>query len=249
MPRTTKDASASSATSHALRRRPTELPHGERIGADRLRCGDPVQGSAAVSLATRKLSKTDPLRDAELIHPSRREPLPLLLVDAARGVSSRTVSLGRSGMMILSGVGLRSGEKNALAGSCRGESPANGVGGGSRSPSRSARPPLLAPAGSRRLRALSVLKLEDLQVDTHVGGIEPQAAVQILYLKKAGPDAVDVTYELLSGQVLKKTLFRSDEAKLSSPAPGASGPSTPCPPPSSSRWRPRASSSRTSSTR
>ncbi len=74
---------------------------------------------------------------------------------------------------------------------------------------------MLAPAGSRRLRPLSVLKLEDLQVDTHVGGVEPQAAVQILYLKKAGPDAVDITYELLSGQVLKKTLFRSDEAKLS----------------------------------
>jgi superfamily II DNA or RNA helicase len=60
-----------------------------------------------------------------------------------------------------------------------------------------------------------VLKLEDLQVDTHVTGIEPAAAVQILYLKKAGPDAVDVTYELLSGQVLKKTLFRADEAGLS----------------------------------
>ncbi len=57
------------------------------------------------------------------------------------------------------------------------------------------------------------MKLEEIQVDTHVTGIEPSAAVKVLYVKKAG-DAVDVTYELLSGQVLKKTLFRADEAKL-----------------------------------
>lgn len=59
------------------------------------------------------------------------------------------------------------------------------------------------------------MKLEDLEVDTHVVGIEPAGAVKILYLKKAGADAVDVTYELLNGQVLKKTLFRADEGKLS----------------------------------
>lgn len=58
-----------------------------------------------------------------------------------------------------------------------------------------------------------MLKLEEIQVDTHVSGIEPSAPVKVLYIKKAG-DAVDVTYELLSGQVLKKTVFRSDEAKL-----------------------------------
>lgn len=60
-----------------------------------------------------------------------------------------------------------------------------------------------------------MLKLEDLEVDTHVVGVEPSGQVKVLYVKKAGPDAVDVTYELLSGQVLKKTLFRADEAKLS----------------------------------
>ncbi len=58
-----------------------------------------------------------------------------------------------------------------------------------------------------------MLKLEDLQVDTHVAGIEPTAPVKILYVKKAG-DAIDVTYELLSGQVLRKTVFRSDEPNL-----------------------------------
>lgn len=60
-----------------------------------------------------------------------------------------------------------------------------------------------------------MLRLEDLQVDTHVAGIEPSGPVKLLYIKKAGEDAADVTYELLDGRVLKKTLFRADEAKLS----------------------------------
>jgi hypothetical protein len=60
-----------------------------------------------------------------------------------------------------------------------------------------------------------MLKLEDLQVDTHVAGIEPLAPVKVLYVQKAGPDALNVTYELLNGQVLKKALFRADEEKLS----------------------------------
>lgn len=58
------------------------------------------------------------------------------------------------------------------------------------------------------------MKLEELRVDTHVAGIEPSAAVKILYVKLAGADAADVTYELLDGTVLKKTLFRTDEEKL-----------------------------------
>jgi superfamily II DNA or RNA helicase len=58
------------------------------------------------------------------------------------------------------------------------------------------------------------MKLEDLQVDTHVLGVEPTAAVKVLHVKLAG-EAADVTYELLNGHVIKKTLFRSDEAKLS----------------------------------
>jgi superfamily II DNA or RNA helicase len=62
---------------------------------------------------------------------------------------------------------------------------------------------------------VGVLKLEEIQVDTHVLGIEPSGRVKVLYLKKAGPDAVDVAYELLNGEMLKKTLFRADEEKLS----------------------------------
>ena len=59
-----------------------------------------------------------------------------------------------------------------------------------------------------------MLKLEDLQVDTHVAGIEPSAPVKVLYINDVGEDAADVTYELLDGRVLKETLFRTDEAKL-----------------------------------
>ena len=74
---------------------------------------------------------------------------------------------------------------------------------------------LYLPAPKYGIFPTRMLKLEDLQVDTHVVGVEPSGQVKVLYVKKAGPDAVDVTYELLSGQVLKKTLFRADEAKLS----------------------------------
>ena len=94
-----------------------------------------------------------------------------------------------------------------------------------------------------------MLKLEDLQVDTHVVGVEPSGQVKVLFLRqKAGPDAVDVTYELLSGQVLKKTLFRADEASPQRRERCTVFPSTPSPKPSS--WLPRrpASSWRTSST-
>ena len=59
-----------------------------------------------------------------------------------------------------------------------------------------------------------MLTFEELQVDTHVVGIEPSGPVKVLYVKKAGEDAADITYELLNGQVLKKTLFRADETKL-----------------------------------
>jgi hypothetical protein len=59
------------------------------------------------------------------------------------------------------------------------------------------------------------MKLTDLEVDTQVLGIEPSGPVKVLYVKRGGAEAVDVTYELPSGQVLRKTLFASDEDKLS----------------------------------
>lgn len=59
-----------------------------------------------------------------------------------------------------------------------------------------------------------MLKLEDLAVDTFVSGLVPGAAAKVLYLKHAGADAVDVTFERLDGSVLKRTVFRSDEPSL-----------------------------------
>ena len=59
------------------------------------------------------------------------------------------------------------------------------------------------------------MKLEDVQVDTHFTGIEPSGPVKVLHVKMAGADAADVTYELLNGQILRKTIFRADESKLS----------------------------------
>ena len=59
------------------------------------------------------------------------------------------------------------------------------------------------------------MKLEELQVETHVAGIESDQVVKVLYLQNAGPDSRNVTYELFNGQVLKKALFRADESKLS----------------------------------
>ena len=59
-----------------------------------------------------------------------------------------------------------------------------------------------------------MVKLEDIKPDDRMEGIEPDCQVIVLHVKAAGPDAVNLTYELPSGDVLK-TLFRDDEAKIS----------------------------------
>jgi hypothetical protein len=59
------------------------------------------------------------------------------------------------------------------------------------------------------------MKLEDVQSKTQVAGIEPDVAVRVLDVEQAGPDAINVSYKLPSGQLLQKTLFRSDESSLS----------------------------------
>ncbi|MEI8258205.1 MAG: helicase-related protein, partial [Deltaproteobacteria bacterium] len=51
-------------------------------------------------------------------------------------------------------------------------------------------------------------------MNTHVTGIEPSAPVKVLHVEQAGLDALVVTYALLGGGVLQKTLFRADEPKL-----------------------------------
>jgi superfamily II DNA or RNA helicase len=59
------------------------------------------------------------------------------------------------------------------------------------------------------------MKLEDITPKTHVVGIEANVAVRVLMVDEAGPDAVNVSYQLPTGQLLQKTLFRADEAKIS----------------------------------
>jgi len=48
----------------------------------------------------------------------------------------------------------------------------------------------------------------------HLIGIEPESIVRIVAVEPAGADAVNVTYRLPSGQILEKSVFRADEAKL-----------------------------------
>jgi len=60
-----------------------------------------------------------------------------------------------------------------------------------------------------------MLRLEEIESKTHVTGIEPTGAVRVIDVEAAGPDAVNVTYKLPTGQILQKTLFRADELQLS----------------------------------
>jgi superfamily II DNA or RNA helicase len=59
------------------------------------------------------------------------------------------------------------------------------------------------------------MKLEEIEPKAHVIGVEPGIAVRIVAVEPAGADAVNVTYRLPSGQILEKSVFRTDEAKLS----------------------------------
>jgi superfamily II DNA or RNA helicase len=59
------------------------------------------------------------------------------------------------------------------------------------------------------------MKLEEIEPKAHVIGVEPGVAVRIVAVEPAGADAVNVTYRLPSGQILEKSVFRLDEAKLS----------------------------------
>ena len=58
------------------------------------------------------------------------------------------------------------------------------------------------------------MKLEEIEPKAHVIGVEPGIAVRIVAVEPAGADAVNVTYRLPSGQILEKSVFRTDEAKL-----------------------------------
>lgn len=68
---------------------------------------------------------------------------------------------------------------------------------------------------ARRLsRKRPTMKLEEIEARMHLVGIEPESIVRIVAVEPAGADAVNVTYRLPSGQILEKSVFRADEAKL-----------------------------------
>jgi superfamily II DNA or RNA helicase len=58
-----------------------------------------------------------------------------------------------------------------------------------------------------------MLKLEDIQKDNLIEGIEPGAVIRVVTTEPAG-DAVTVYYKTSDGRLLERMLFRDDEAKL-----------------------------------
>ncbi|MBL0198522.1 MAG: DEAD/DEAH box helicase family protein, partial [Myxococcales bacterium] len=60
-----------------------------------------------------------------------------------------------------------------------------------------------------------MIKLEDLEVESYVAGLEPSGPVLVIYVKHTGEGACTVKYDLPDGSTRGKTLFRDDEPKLS----------------------------------
>jgi len=78
-----------------------------------------------------------------------------------------------------------------------------------------------------------VLKLEQIQKNAAISGLEPGQVVRIVTTELVGDNALTVYYKTADGKLLERMLFRTDEAKLSlaeagllraSMAPQASGP-------------------------
>jgi superfamily II DNA or RNA helicase len=60
-----------------------------------------------------------------------------------------------------------------------------------------------------------MIKLEDLEVESYVAGLEPSEPVLVIYVKHTGEGSCTVKYDLPDGTTRGKTLFRDDETKLS----------------------------------
>ena len=60
-----------------------------------------------------------------------------------------------------------------------------------------------------------MLKLEDIQKNAIISGLEPGIVVTIRFVDRISPDAVEVNYRLPSGETRDRMLFRADEAGLS----------------------------------
>ncbi|MGI2324742.1 MULTISPECIES: helicase-related protein [unclassified Methylococcus] len=60
-----------------------------------------------------------------------------------------------------------------------------------------------------------MLKLEQIQKNAAISGLEPGQVVRIVTTEPVGPDALTVYYKTADGKLLERMLFRTDEAKLS----------------------------------
>jgi hypothetical protein len=60
-----------------------------------------------------------------------------------------------------------------------------------------------------------VLKLEQIQKNAAISGLEPGQVVRIVTTEQVGDNAITVYYKTADGQLRERMLFRTDEAKLS----------------------------------
>ncbi len=60
-----------------------------------------------------------------------------------------------------------------------------------------------------------MLKLEEIQKNADISGIEPGHVVRVVTTEPVGDNALTVYYKTADGKLLERMLFRSDEAKLS----------------------------------
>ena len=60
-----------------------------------------------------------------------------------------------------------------------------------------------------------MLKLEQIQKNAAISGLEPGQVVRIVTTEPVGDNALTVYYKTADGKLLERMLFRTDEAKLS----------------------------------
>ena len=63
--------------------------------------------------------------------------------------------------------------------------------------------------------ALRMLKLEQIERNTAVSGIEPGQVVRVVTTEPVGDNALTVYYKTADGQLRERMLFRADEMQLS----------------------------------
>lgn len=71
-----------------------------------------------------------------------------------------------------------------------------------------------------------MLKLEQIQKNAAISGLEPGQVVRIVTTELVGDNALTAYYKTADGKLLERMLFRTDEAKLSLAESGRPGPST-----------------------